>query len=101
MPDSLCRLLSICQAYAIFRKRPCLMNMQCAFPLSGVLCCYHYSYSSNFFQKIWLNAVLTRYFFVLGIVALSATLLPAIKRYFPKHWNDDVISWHFPYFRCM
>uniref|UniRef100_A0A2N9J472 Signal peptide peptidase n=1 Tax=Fagus sylvatica TaxID=28930 RepID=A0A2N9J472_FAGSY len=55
----------------------------------------------KFLSKDLVNAVLTCYFFVLGIVALSATLLPAIKRYLPKHWNEDVISWHFPYFRSL
>ncbi|KAL9367659.1 hypothetical protein Peur_038858 [Populus x canadensis] len=55
----------------------------------------------KFLSKELVNAVLTCYFFVLGIVALSATLLPAIKRYLPKHWNDDVISWNFPYFRSL
>lgn len=30
-----------------------------------------------------------------------ATLLPYIKRFLPKPWNDDLIVWHFPYFRCM
>lgn len=99
----------------------------------------------KFLPKDFVNAVLTCYFFVLGIVALlyvfsiwvvyhdwrnwfifvcfiilhvlylkkkyliysfffhfvRATLLPAIKRYLPEHWNQDVITWHFPYFRCM
>ncbi|KAL4603377.1 hypothetical protein ACB092_10G120000 [Castanea dentata] len=55
----------------------------------------------KFLSKDLVNAVLTCYFFVLGIVALSATLLPAIKRYLPTHWNQDVISWHFPYFRSL
>ncbi|KAJ6964805.1 signal peptide peptidase-like isoform X2 [Populus alba x Populus x berolinensis] len=55
----------------------------------------------KFLSKDLVNAVLTCYFFVLGIVALSATLLPAIKRYLPKHWNDDVISWKFPYFHSL
>ncbi|KAG5253964.1 signal peptide peptidase [Salix suchowensis] len=55
----------------------------------------------KFLSKDLVNAVLTCYFFVLGIVALSATLLPAIKRYLPKRWNDDVISWHFPCFRSL
>lgn len=30
-----------------------------------------------------------------------ATLLPAIKRFLPTHWNDDAIIWRFPYFCCM
>ncbi|POO03924.1 Peptidase A22B, signal peptide peptidase [Trema orientale] len=55
----------------------------------------------KFLSKDLVNAVLTCYFFVLGIVALSATLLPAIKRYLPKHWNEDVIIWRFPYFRSL
>ncbi|XP_034687880.1 signal peptide peptidase [Vitis riparia] len=55
----------------------------------------------KFLSKDLVNAVLTCYFFVLGIIALSATLLPAIRRYLPKHWNDDSIIWHFPYFRSL
>lgn len=55
----------------------------------------------KFLSKDLVNAVLTCYFFVLGIIALSATLLPAIRRYLPKHWNDDPIIWHFPYFRSL
>ncbi|XP_022756163.1 signal peptide peptidase-like isoform X1 [Durio zibethinus] len=53
----------------------------------------------KFLSKDLVNAVLTCYFFVLGIVALSATILPAIRRFLPKHWNEDHIIWHFPYFR--
>lgn len=45
---------------------------------------------------LYLNLCLLILFFI-G----RATLLPAIKRYLPKHWNDDVIVWRFPYFRCM
>ncbi|CAL1400375.1 unnamed protein product [Linum trigynum] len=55
----------------------------------------------KFLSKDLVNAVLTCYFFVLGIIALSATLLPAIKPYLPKEWNDKVISWHAPYFRSL
>jgi len=88
----------------------------------------------KFLSKDLVNTVLTGYFFVLGIVALSyvlflciyiivntsfffyvfyiitqffsstvcrATLLPSIKRFLPNHWNDDLIVWRFPYFRCM
>ncbi|KAI9106649.1 hypothetical protein K1719_022177 [Acacia pycnantha] len=55
----------------------------------------------KFLSKDLVNAVLTCYFFVLGIVALSATLLPSIRRFLPKHWNDDAIIWHFPYFRSL
>ncbi|AES58785.2 signal peptide peptidase isoform X2 [Medicago truncatula] len=55
----------------------------------------------KFLSKDLVNTVLTLYFFVLGIVALSATLLPYIKRFLPKPWNDDLIVWHFPYFRSL
>ncbi|XP_043815976.1 signal peptide peptidase isoform X2 [Manihot esculenta] len=55
----------------------------------------------KFLSKDLVNAVLTCYFFALGIIALSATLLPAIKRYLPNHWNDDLITWHFPFFHSL
>ncbi|EOY32924.1 Signal peptide peptidase isoform 5 [Theobroma cacao] len=55
----------------------------------------------KFLSKDLVNAVLTCYFFVLGIIALSATILPAIKRFLPKHWNEDLIIWRFPYFRSL
>ncbi|MQM07391.1 hypothetical protein Taro_040230 [Colocasia esculenta] len=55
----------------------------------------------KFLSKDLVNAVLTCYFFVLGIIALSATLLPAIKRFLPKHWNEDFIAWHLPYFHSV
>ncbi|KAK7311796.1 hypothetical protein RJT34_10161 [Clitoria ternatea] len=55
----------------------------------------------KFVSKDLVNTVLTGYFFVLGIVALSATLLPFIKRFLPKRWNEDLIIWRFPYWRSM
>ncbi|TXG73342.1 hypothetical protein EZV62_001921 [Acer yangbiense] len=55
----------------------------------------------KFLSKDLVNTVLTCYFFVLGIIALSATVLPAIKRFLPKHWNDDLIIWRFPYVRAL
>ncbi|TYG38986.1 hypothetical protein ES288_D13G268300v1 [Gossypium darwinii] len=55
----------------------------------------------KFLSKDLVNAVLTCYFFVLGTVALSATILPAMKRFLPKHWNEDLIIWRFPYFRSL
>lgn len=55
----------------------------------------------KFLSKDLVNTVLTGYFFVLGIVALSATLLPSIKRFLPNHWNDDLIVWRFPYFQSV
>ncbi|XP_058785112.1 signal peptide peptidase-like [Vicia villosa] len=55
----------------------------------------------KFLSKDLVNTVLTAYFIVLGIVALSATLLPSIKRFLPNHWNEDLIVWRFPYFRSV
>ncbi|XP_014621982.1 signal peptide peptidase-like isoform X2 [Glycine max] len=68
----------------------------------------------KFLSKDLVNAVLTGYFFLLGIVALSyvlffgqllpsvkATLLSSVKRFLPKHWNEDPIVWRFPYFRSL
>ncbi|KAL1315059.1 hypothetical protein HN51_041849 [Arachis hypogaea] len=55
----------------------------------------------KFLSKDLVNAVLTAYFILLGIIALSATVLPLIKRYLPKHWNEDIIVWRFPYFRSL
>ncbi|XBI43765.1 hypothetical protein VPH35_108496 [Triticum aestivum] len=52
----------------------------------------------KFLSKDLVNAVLTAYFFVLGIAALCATLLPSIKRFLPEGWNDNVIVWRAPYF---
>ncbi|RWW24566.1 hypothetical protein BHE74_00008277, partial [Ensete ventricosum] len=70
------------------------------FPLVGSAMLLSLFLLFKFFSKDLVNAVLTCYFFVLGIVALSATLLPAIKRFLPRHWNDDLIVWRAPYFHC-
>lgn len=109
------------------------------FPLVGSAMLLSLFLLFKFVSKDLVNAVLTCYFFVLGIVALSyvlpvwaillsiicckfsamclsalltsfffllwqfsrATLLPAIRRFLPNHWNEDLIVWRFPYFRCM
>ncbi|XP_027768953.1 signal peptide peptidase-like isoform X2 [Solanum pennellii] len=71
------------------------------FPLVGSAMLLSLFLLFKFLSKDLVNAVLTCYFFVLGIAALSATLLPAIKRFLPKTWNDDLIIWHFPYFRSL
>ncbi|CAL5353984.1 unnamed protein product [Camellia sinensis] len=89
------------------------------FPLVGSAMLLSLFLLFKFLSKDLVNAVLTCYFFVLGIVALSyvlsvwaillclisvasccfkATLLPAISRFLPKHWNEDLIIWRFPYF---
>ncbi|KAK9147902.1 hypothetical protein Scep_006659 [Stephania cephalantha] len=69
------------------------------FPLVGSAMLLSLFLLFKFLSKDLVNAVLTCYFFVLGIVAFSATLLPAIKRFLPRHWNDDPIVWRLPYFR--
>ncbi|KAJ8446864.1 hypothetical protein Cgig2_016174 [Carnegiea gigantea] len=79
------------------------------FPLVGSAMLLSLFLLFKFFSKDLVNAVLTCYFFVLGILAFSyyvvfdfsATLLPGIKRFLPEHWNENVIVWRFPYFRCM
>ncbi|KAL7126954.1 hypothetical protein ABFS83_14G221700 [Erythranthe nasuta] len=71
------------------------------FPLVGSAMLLSLFLLFKFLSKDLVNAVLTCYFFVLGIAALSATLLPAIKRFLPNPWNDNVIVWRFPYFRSL
>ncbi|KAJ0963454.1 hypothetical protein J5N97_028576 [Dioscorea zingiberensis] len=68
------------------------------FPLVGSAMLLSLFLLFKFFSKDLVNAVLTCYFFVLGIVAFSATLLPMIKRFLPKEWNEHTIVWHLPYF---
>ncbi|KAF7077278.1 hypothetical protein CFC21_081846 [Triticum aestivum] len=55
----------------------------------------------KFLSKDLVNAVLTAYFFVLGIAALCATLLPSVKRVLPEGWNDNAIIWRAPYFHSL
>uniref|UniRef100_A0A1D1Z7Y3 Minor histocompatibility antigen H13 n=1 Tax=Anthurium amnicola TaxID=1678845 RepID=A0A1D1Z7Y3_9ARAE len=71
------------------------------FPLVGSAMLLSLFLLFKFLSKDLVNAVLTFYFFVLGILALSATLLPAVKRFLPKHWNEDLIVWHLPYFHSV
>ncbi|OVA15140.1 Presenilin/signal peptide peptidase [Macleaya cordata] len=71
------------------------------FPLVGSAMLLSLFLLFKFLSKDLVNAVLTCYFFVLGIIALSATLVPAISRFLPKSWNDDLIVWHLPYFRSV
>ncbi|BBN16394.1 minor histocompatibility antigen H13 [Marchantia polymorpha subsp. ruderalis] len=55
----------------------------------------------KFLPKDLINTVLTVYFFVLGVLALSATILPLIENFLPPSWNDNdnAVSWHLPYFK--
>ncbi|KAL2941968.1 Signal peptide peptidase [Bienertia sinuspersici] len=71
------------------------------FPLVGSAMLLSLFLLFKFFSKDLVNAVLTCYFFLLGILAFSATLLPAIKRFLPNHWNENVVVWRFPYFRLL
>ncbi|CAN4119764.1 unnamed protein product [Withania somnifera] len=71
------------------------------FPLVGSAMLLSLFLLFKFLSKDLVNAVLTCYFFILGIAALSATLLPAIKRFLPKKWNEDIIKWNLPYFRSL
>ncbi|XP_024970564.1 signal peptide peptidase-like [Cynara cardunculus var. scolymus] len=71
------------------------------FPLVGSAMLLSLFLLFKFLSKDLVNAVLTSYFFVLGILALSATLLPVIRRFLPTKWNEDVITWRFPHFRSL
>ncbi|KAJ4959541.1 hypothetical protein NE237_026652 [Protea cynaroides] len=71
------------------------------FPLIGSAMLLSLFLLFKFLSKDLVNAVLTCYFFVLGIIALSATLLPALKRFLPRHWNENLIVWHLPYFHSV
>lgn len=53
----------------------------------------------KFLPKDLINTVLTLYFFVLGVLALSATILPALERFLPSQWNEHVITWRLPYWK--
>ncbi|XP_074574989.1 signal peptide peptidase 2-like [Curcuma longa] len=68
------------------------------FPLVGSAMLLSLFLLFKYFSKDLVNAVLTSYFFILGIVAFSATLLPSIKHFLPKHWNDNLIVLRAPYF---
>jgi minor histocompatibility antigen H13 len=71
------------------------------FPLVGSAMLLSLFLLFKFLSKDLVNAVLTAYFFILGIAALCATLLPSIKRFLPKEWNDNAIVWCAPFFHCM
>nr|BCX99713.1 signal peptide peptidase 2 [Zostera marina] len=68
------------------------------FPLVGSAMLLSLFFLFKFLSKDLVNSVLTCYFFVLGILAFSATLLPSIKGFLPKNWNENEITWTLPYF---
>lgn len=51
----------------------------------------------KFLPKDLINTVLTFYFFVLGVLALSATILPLVGNLLPATWNEDRITWRLPF----
>uniref|UniRef100_A0A0D9VBD0 Uncharacterized protein n=1 Tax=Leersia perrieri TaxID=77586 RepID=A0A0D9VBD0_9ORYZ len=71
------------------------------FPLVGSAMLLSLFLLFKFLSKDLVNAVLTAYFFILGIAALCATLLPSMKRFLPKEWNDNAIVWHAPFFHSL
>ncbi|KAL6903792.1 hypothetical protein ACP4OV_004605 [Aristida adscensionis] len=71
------------------------------FPLVGSAMLLSLFLLFKFLSKDLVNTVLTAYFFILGILALSATLLPSIERFLPKEWNDNVIVWQAPFFHSL
>ncbi|KAG9137944.1 hypothetical protein Leryth_020769 [Lithospermum erythrorhizon] len=70
------------------------------FPLVGSAMLLSLFLLFKFLSKDLVNAVLTCYFFVLGIIALSATLLPSIMPSYKV--LNNLIVWRipFPYIRC-
>ncbi|CAL0327286.1 unnamed protein product [Lupinus luteus] len=71
------------------------------FPFVGSAMLFSLFLLFKFVSKDLVNTVLTAYFFVLGIVALSATLLPSIKHLLPNHWNENPTIWRFSYFSSL
>ncbi|XP_072951319.1 signal peptide peptidase 1-like isoform X2 [Typha angustifolia] len=71
------------------------------FPLVGSTVLLSLFLLFKFVSKDLVNAVLTCYFIVLGIIALFATLLPSIKRFLPKDWNENMIVWLAPFIQCI
>jgi len=53
----------------------------------------------KFLPKDLINTVLTSYFFVLGVLALSATILPALEKLLPAQWNEHMITAKLPYWK--
>lgn len=51
----------------------------------------------KFLPKDLINTVLTLYFFALGILALTATILPAAEKILPKWCNENCFSLTIPY----
>jgi minor histocompatibility antigen H13 len=71
------------------------------FPLVGSAMLLSLFLLFKFLSKDLVNTVLTAYFFVLGIAALCATLLPSVKRFLPEEWNNNEIVWRAPYFHSL
>lgn len=61
----------------------------CFFSLSCIFVCY-----GQIMDNSWCNLSTSLIF------SCSATLLPAIKRFLPDHWNENIIVWRAPYFHC-
>ncbi|EFJ18240.1 hypothetical protein SELMODRAFT_271219 [Selaginella moellendorffii] len=63
---------------------------------SAVLCSLFLLF--KFIPKELINGILTLYFVVLGVLALTATIWPDVKDFIPKAWDEKEISLHLPYF---
>eukprot|EP00249_Psilotum_nudum_P015932 c25586_g1_i1 orf=362-1420(+) len=51
----------------------------------------------KFLPKDLVNTVLILYFFALGVLALTATILPATEGILPKRFNEKTFALHFPF----
>lgn len=55
----------------------------------------------KFLPKDLINTVLTLYFFALGILALTATILPAAEKFLPKRFNESSFSVKIPFIQSI
>ncbi|XP_071728979.1 signal peptide peptidase-like [Rutidosis leptorrhynchoides] len=51
----------------------------------------------KFLSKDLVNTVVTGCLFIPAIIALSDILVPAIARFLPNKFNDEVVIWRFPF----
>ncbi|GBG85107.1 hypothetical protein CBR_g39566 [Chara braunii] len=53
----------------------------------------------KFLPKELVNTVLSGYFVILGVFAISATMIPTLAMFLPDDWTERVIRWKAPYFK--
>eukprot|EP00897_Mesotaenium_endlicherianum_P009079 jgi/Mesen1/819/ME000111S10962 len=71
------------------------------FPFIGSAVLFSLFLLFKFLPKDLVNTVLSAYFVVLGVLAVTATIVPGLAVFLPKKWNDDVIVLRAPYFKSL